>query len=100
MPSFTVPFHNYLGPGNSINNGVPVNNADSVAREHDLAYDKAKTFEQIHGADKIAISKFWDNIKKGPITSAPSNIIGLTGIGAKYAFESYLNGSVYPRYNA
>ncbi|AGF85785.1 VP1 [Canine bocavirus 3] len=34
------PGYKYLGPFNPLDNGEPVNKADSVAREHDLAYSK------------------------------------------------------------
>lgn len=35
-----LPGYKYLGPGNGLDKGEPVNFADSVAREHDLAYNQ------------------------------------------------------------
>ena len=52
------PGHNYLGPGNPTNNGQPVDSDDRIAQLHDLAYDNARTFEDIYQADKQAIKDF------------------------------------------
>ena len=52
------PGHNYLGPGNPTNNGQPVDSDDRIAQAHDIAYDNATTFDDIHQADKQAIKDF------------------------------------------
>ena len=52
------PGHNYLGPGNPTNNGQPVDSDDRIAQVHDIAYDNAHTFDDIHTADKQAIKDF------------------------------------------
>lgn len=36
---WTLPGYNYLGPFNSLNNGVPTNKSDQVAQTHDYGYD-------------------------------------------------------------
>lgn len=35
----TAPGYNYLGPGNSLDNGEPVNTLDAAAKKHDHGYD-------------------------------------------------------------
>lgn len=57
---FVYPGNHYLGPGNNLNNGEPVNNADKIAQEHDFKYTIAKTEKDIFDADKEAIKKFND----------------------------------------
>lgn len=49
--SFLVPGYRYLGPGNPLNNGEPVNALDRLAQIHDHAYDRATLPEHIHSAD-------------------------------------------------
>lgn len=58
MGIFVFPGHNYLGPGNNINSGDAVDTDDGIAREHDIAYENAKCPEDIHRADREAISAF------------------------------------------
>nr|AGA15926.1 capsid protein VP1 [Adeno-associated virus] len=41
-----LPGYNYLGPGNGLDRGEPVNRADEVAREHDISYN-----EQLQAGD-------------------------------------------------
>lgn len=41
-----LPGYNYLGPGNGLDRGEPVNRADEVAREHDISYN-----EQLEAGD-------------------------------------------------
>ena len=47
----TVPGYKYLGPGNSLNRGQPTNQTDEAAKEHDEAYDKAKTSQEVSQAN-------------------------------------------------
>lgn len=42
------PGHKYLGPGNKIFCGTPVDSDDLIAQEHDLAYERAETKEDIY----------------------------------------------------
>nr|QHD57624.1 capsid protein [Adeno-associated virus] len=37
---FVFPGHNYLGPGNDLDNGKPVDADDAAAKKHDEAYDE------------------------------------------------------------
>lgn len=92
----TLPGHEYVGPGNPIDEKVDksVDEDDSIAREHDLAYNKAKTEDDIRKADDIAIHKFETSYKsKGNIHAKVASI----GLQAKQFLE-YLHGKIlYPQ---
>lgn len=88
MPAFNVPGYRYLGPGNKLNNGKPVNSADSIARDHDFAYERAKSASDIRSADRQAIGQFIGDKSIG-------GAIGAAGLGAKYIGESIV-GVQYP----
>lgn len=88
----TWPGYKYLGPGNSLDKGAPVNYADEVAYEHDLKYDKARSSSEVREADRIAISKFYKGAQQGNFGSS----IGLVGLSSKYAVET-LTGVLYPK---
>ena len=87
------PGHKYLGPGNKLNNGTPVDNADKIAQKHDYAYDAAKTKQQIFSADRAAISEFASDFVTHP--NLPS-LAGFVGIGAKHTVERATNSIIYP----
>lgn len=86
---FLLPGHKYLGPGNPINNGKPVNKADEIARQHDIAYDKSTTKNEIFNADEKAIASF--SKEKGI-----SNTIGEFGLSTKHFVEKGINRTIYP----
>lgn len=87
------PGHHYLGPGNPLENGKPVNRADEIAQEHDWRYQLAITKEDVRAADRKAINEFF---KDG--FSEPHAWVGALGLGAKYIGESVF-GVQYPRKN-
>lgn len=58
MVGFVFPGHNYLGPGNVLDSGNPVDNDDSIAREHDKAYEEAECKSDVYMADENAIFAF------------------------------------------
>lgn len=89
---FLFPGHNYLGPGNPLNNGPPLSKADSIAQQHDQSYNTAKSKEDIFSADRSAIKKFALNIPNEPLPS----LTGAVGLGAKYLFEKGTNRIFYP----
>lgn len=79
-----LPFHKYLGPGNKLNSGEPVNSADYIAEEHDHAYDQAQDISEIQKADYAGALEFVGDFQQsGSIPSA----IGALGLTAKYGFE-------------
>lgn len=88
-----LPGHNYLGPGNDLDNGRPVNRADQIAELHDFQYEYAASERNVRDSDFNAIKSFAeDAFKNKSIYSA----IGLGGISAKYAVESAV-GVIYPQ---
>ena len=56
---FIFPGHKYLGPGNRLFSGRPVDSDDLIAQEHDLAYANAETSDDIVTADEKAIFAFF-----------------------------------------
>lgn len=82
-----LPYHKYLGPGNDLDSGAPVNEADLIAQEHDNAYADAKKESDIQTADWNSASEFIGNFQDtGSIPSA----IGAIGLGIKYGAERLL----------
>ncbi|KAF5287229.1 hypothetical protein FQA39_LY16006 [Lamprigera yunnana] len=84
--------HKYLGPGNKLNLGEPIDEDDRIALVHNIHYNLAKTNQDIRRADKEAILSFYSNFLN---TGNWHSVIGGTGISVKYAIES-ISGIVYP----
>lgn len=92
----TLPLSRNIGPLNKIQS--PANEADAVAREHDLHYMTAETPEEVREADKLAITEFTRLAQSAtnPITQVHA-IIGALGLLAKYTTET-LTGVKYGNY--
>ena len=91
-PLVSLPDHRYIGPGNTIDDTPPVDLDDSIAKEHDINYEKAKTQEDIQKADREGAHDFLsDFIDNKNVHSA----IGYIGLKAKEKFESIV-GVQYP----
>lgn len=87
-----LPFHKYLGPGNDLNEGEPINSADAIARLHDNQYENVKTSDDVFRADEDAIEHFThDFLHTHSIPSA----IGAAGLFLKNRLERY-TGIIYP----
>lgn len=88
---------NYLGPGNELDNGVPVDYIDEVARRHDLDYSRIEKLllgredfrEKIREADERAIEEF---NKGGP---SWGKFVGQLGLELKKLTEDIV-GQQYP----
>lgn len=94
MVDLTLPGYKYLGPGNSIQKGEPVNEVDWVAYFHDWSYNKAKNKNEIFVADRWAKKQFGDEFLKSPSLGVA---LGYLGISAKNIVEEdILNKTVYP----
>lgn len=94
MPQFTYPGHKYLGPGNPLKSGEPVNEADATAERHDWEYEVASKREHIYSSDKRAASKFFNTyLLKGGL----NNLAGWAGLTSKHIVESALGTVIYPR---
>ncbi|CAD7011429.1 unnamed protein product [Ceratitis capitata] len=62
---FTYPYHNYLGPRNTIyKDDESVDEADLDAYIHDLEYELASSDQDIRHADREAINNFISDFKK------------------------------------
>lgn len=89
---FNFPLHQYVGPGNQLDRGTPIDEDDVIAKEHDEAYDKAKTVEDVQLADEDAFQQFiTDWLENGNYHSLLSAI----GIKGK-AYVEKLIGHRYP----
>lgn len=105
-PGFTLPGYKYLGPGNSLNRGVPVNELDKAAKTHDEKYHKIteyfkktknrKVFEsQVREADEEFLHEV-SLIAPTTTYEAFAKYLAQGGIGSKYLLES-VTGVLYPR---
>lgn len=93
MPQFLWPGHNYLGPGNPLNNGEPVDEADRIAQQHDNEYNTAKTSSDVYKSDRAAIGSFLKDFYNHPNTSSLAGAVGLT---IKHVTEAGITGVLYP----
>lgn len=87
------PGHRYLGPGNPIVNGTPVDSDDYIAQTHDYAYDAASESDHIRAADRKAIGDFTVDAVRN---SNWHSVVGALGLTSKYILESF-TGVQYPR---
>lgn len=90
---FLYPGHNYLGPGNPLNNGTPVSNADRIAEKHDWQYHEATSQEEIFKSDQQAIGLFAADFLKSPNLASAS---GAVGLAIKHGTESLIGNVIYP----
>lgn len=90
---FLYPGHNYLGPGNPLENGPTVDTADAIAKVHDYEYHNATTQEDIFESDQRAVSQFANDFFHHP--NFPS-LAGALGLSLKTGIEKNLTGVLYP----
>lgn len=91
---FIFPGHKYLGPGNKLDAGFPVDSDDLIAKQHDIAYESARTTEDVHTADNEAIFAFIiDWFKNKNWHSA----VGAVGLGLKHLVELISGKIFYPK---
>lgn len=83
------PGHNYMGPGNPLENGQPTTHADNIARDHDYAYAHTWTEDHIKQADDRAKNQFLEH------PTEVSSLVGYTGIALKNLVEKF-TGTLYP----
>lgn len=94
MASIVFPGHKYLGPGNKLDCGDPVDSDDAIARDHDRAYEMAVCKEDVYLADRKAIFSFmidWFTNKNW------HSAIGAVGLAFKHFTEKLLHLVLYPR---
>lgn len=95
-----LPGHNYIGPGNSMPNGPPIDIDDAIAMQHDIEYEKAESAddirrmrELIYQADVKAIFDFYKEWKDNYNWHA---LIGSAGLTLKAGFELLLGRPLHP----
>lgn len=89
----------YVGPGNSLNKGEPVNHGDRLAQKHDLEYDY---YTYLYNRGEISKEKFEEEIEKSDSNFIKENSwlnlqegISKAGIIGKKAIEK-VTGQLYP----
>lgn len=101
-----LPGYRYLGPGNSLNRGPPVNALDAAAKKHDEKYHKIteyfkktknrKVFEQqVAEADEEFIEEVATYAPEGTYDTI-AKWLAYGGIETKHIAEKY-TGIIYPR---
>ncbi|KAL3245478.1 hypothetical protein MRX96_046909 [Rhipicephalus microplus] len=62
--SVTDTGHRYLGPGNPLRNGDPVDDDDGIAKSHDEAYKRATSHEDVFAADQASAALFLNDFTR------------------------------------
>lgn len=93
----TLPGHNYIGPGNPLENGPAVNKTDQIAKVHDYAYSNAKTEQDVFDADWKAIKEFGE---EAIIHKSIPAVLGVLGLGGKTVVERIRGKPFYPSMQA
>ncbi len=91
-PVVSLPDHRYIGPGNTVDDTEPVDVDDSIAKEHDINYEKAKTQEDVQEADKQGADEFLSDVIDN---NNLHSVAGYIGLKAKEKIESVI-GVQYP----
>lgn len=97
MVSFVFPGHHYIGPGNPLESGVPVDTDDAIAREHDKAYEEAECKSDVYIADENAIFAFildWFKYKNW------HSALGAMCLSFKTCTERLFRTVFYPRFGS
>lgn len=90
---FVLPGYKYLGPGNNLYEGTPVNKTDSIARKHDFEYNSAVNKSQVYDSDNRAILSFFNEYSQSKTFGA---LAGALGLGVKTSVEQFFDTSIYP----
>lgn len=107
----TLPGTDYVGPGNKIHIDAPKSEVDAIAKEHDVAYDRAPKISatahpdykrqelerfkaHIANADAEAIEKFTKHWEKDKNWKA---FVAKYGLEAKQWIESVIGHPLYPQ---
>ncbi|XP_011643397.1 uncharacterized protein LOC105431110 [Pogonomyrmex barbatus] len=89
-----LPGHRYLGPGNAVRNGPPVDTDDAIARKHDLLYEIQP--ENVSAADSVAVDEFIEDFQR---SGNFHSLIGGVGLQVKRSFEN-IYGQQYPMHRS
>nr|QOD39559.1 VP [uncultured densovirus] len=91
-PVVSLPGHRYIGPGNTVDSIEPVDSDDAIAKDHDIAYEHAKTQEDVQDADRVGAHEF---LTDALFNQNPHSIAGYIGLKGKEKAESVI-GVQYP----
>ncbi|XP_032573759.1 uncharacterized protein LOC116800959 isoform X2 [Drosophila sechellia] len=88
-----IPKYKYLGAGNKLHNGKPYNRTDAIAEQHDWAYERARTPNDIYKADAEAINQFSEEFQRSRTLGA---LAGEVGLSIKSTVDKLAGKPVYP----
>ena len=91
-PIVSIPDHRYIGPGNTVDSAEPVDLDDLIAREHDIAYERAETQQDIQEADREGANEF---LTDALFNNNPHSALGYIGLKTKEQIEKRI-GVQYP----
>lgn len=101
-----APGYKYLGPGNALNRGVPINKLDNAAKKHDEKYHKiteyykkTKNYREFKEKIQEADIEFVEEVATFAPETAYDQVLkwlALGGIETKHIVEKY-TGIIYPR---
>lgn len=86
---FVFPGHRYLGPGNPLINGDPVDEDDRIAQQHDQAYSLARSDADVFAADRTSVRAFASDFGR---TGNWHSALGAAGLGIKNVVEEKILG--------
>ncbi|XP_077550671.1 uncharacterized protein LOC144163838 [Haemaphysalis longicornis] len=86
---FVFPGYRYLGPGNPLNNGQPVDEDDRIAQQHDQAYSLAQCDSDIFSVDRTSVREFASDFAR---TGNWHSALGAAGLGIKNVVEEKIRG--------
>lgn len=86
---FVFPGHRYLGPGNPLINGDPVDEDDRIAQQHDQAYSLARSDADVFAADRTSVRAFASDFGR---TGNWHSALGAAGLGIKNVGEEKILG--------
>lgn len=91
-PVISIPGHHFIGPGNTISDIKPVDTDDHISKDHDIAYENAKSQKDIQDADKKSADEFLSDVIEN---QNPHSVLGYIGLKAKEKVEGII-GVKYP----
>ncbi|KAH8032417.1 hypothetical protein HPB51_025148 [Rhipicephalus microplus] len=77
--------YQYLGPGNPLRKGDPVDEDDGIAKSHDEAYERATSHEDVFAADQASAALFLNDFTR---TGRPIDVVSYTTSNLSN-YESY-----------
>lgn len=87
-----VPGYKYLGPGNSLQNGLPVNKLDAIAQAHDQSYANATNRADIIASDYESAKQMFNNtFQSQSLGEGVLSVVSGAALGAKAIQADIMN---------